>query len=76
MFARSQWAFLFTVAKLCFISPFKLYSALGRTSRALFSLLASLVDAEGLDEEHDWDANENDDDQSETDSLLRLWFSE
>ena len=76
MFARSQWAFLFTVAKLCFISPFKLYSALGRTSRALFSLLASLVDAEGLDEEHDWDANKDDDDESETDSLLCLWCSE
>ena len=76
MLALSQWAFLFTIAQLCFISPFKLHSTLGRTSRALRPLLASLVDAEGLDEKHDWDADENDDDESETDSLLRLWSAE
>lgn len=74
--AMSQWALLFTIAELCFLSPFKLHSTLGGTPRGVFSLLASLVDAEGLDEKHDWDAYENDDDESETDSLLRLWSSE
>ena len=76
MLALSQWAFLFAIAELCFISPFKLHSALGWTPRALFPLLASPVDAEGLDEKHDRDANENDDDESETDGLLRLWSAE
>ena len=43
---------------------------------ALALLLPSLEDAERLDKEHDWDANENNDKQSKADCCLRLSFSE